>query len=202
MAQVLLWTLLGFVLGSLPFSVWLGRLFARQDIRRFGDGNPGGVNAWKAGGWQVGLSSILLDIAKGLIPVLLAKAYGVEGWGLVPVALAPIVGHAASPFLGFRGGKALATTGGVWIALIGGWAFVAFAVFALPVLALQREHAWTGVSGVAGLFCYSLVIPSPPYLAAIGALNLLLVVWKHWAELRQPIHLRPWAANLLGRRHS
>jgi glycerol-3-phosphate acyltransferase PlsY len=199
MAQVLLWTLLGFAFGSLPFSVWVGRLFLREDIRQYGDANPGGVNAWKAGGWQVGLPAIVLDIGKGLVPVLLARASGVEGWGLVPVAVAPVIGHAFSPFLGFRGGKALAATCGVWFALIGGWAFVAFAVFALGVLAIQTEDAWTGVSGVAGFLCYSLFTHSPPYLAVIAALDLMLIVWKHRVELRQPIHLRPWAASLLGK---
>jgi glycerol-3-phosphate acyltransferase PlsY len=200
MAQVVLWTLIGFFLGSLPFSVWLGRLFLRKDVRQYGDGNPGGVNAWRAGGWAVGLFVILLDIAKGLVPVLLARANGVDNWGLVPVALAPIVGHAASPFLRFRGGKALATTGGVWIGLIGGWAFLAFAPFALVMLALQTQDAWTGVSGVAGFLCYALVTQSPPYLFVIAALNLLLVIWKHRVELRRPTRLRPWAASLAGRR--
>jgi acyl phosphate:glycerol-3-phosphate acyltransferase len=202
MAQVVLWTLVGFVLGSLPFSVWLGRIFSRKDIRQYGDGNPGGVNAWKAGGWPVGLLVILLDIGKGLVPVLLARASGVDGWGMVPVALAPVIGHAVSPFLKFHGGKALATTGGVWIALIGGWAFVAYAVFALSMLALQTENAWTGVSGVAGFLGYSLVTGSPPYLSVIAVLNLALVIWKHRVELLRPIHLQPWAANLVGRRRT
>jgi acyl phosphate:glycerol-3-phosphate acyltransferase len=200
MVQAVLWTLVGFFLGSLPFSVWLGRLFLRKDIRQYGDGNPGGVNAWKAGGWPVGLLAMLLDVGKGLVPVLLAQANGVDGWGLVPVALAPVVGHAASPFLKFRGGKALATTGGVWLALIGGWAFLAYAVFALSVLALQTENAWTGVSGVVGFLCYSLVIQSSPYLIVIASLNLILLIWKHRVELRRPLHLRPWAVNLLGGR--
>jgi glycerol-3-phosphate acyltransferase PlsY len=199
MAGVVLWTLIGFALGSLPFSVWVGRVFLRRDIRRYGDGNPGGANAWKAGGWQVGLPSILLDVGKGLVPVLLARASGIDGWGLVPVAVAPVLGHAFSPFLGFRGGKALAVTGGVWIALIGGWAFVAFAVFALGMLAIQTENAWTGVSGVVGFLCYSLVTHGSPYLTVIAALDLMLIAWKHRVELRQPIHLRPWAASLLGR---
>jgi acyl phosphate:glycerol-3-phosphate acyltransferase len=200
MVQVILWTLVGFFLGSLPFSVWLGRLFLRKDIRQYGDGNPGGANAWRAGGWPIGFLAVLLDIGKGLAPVLLARTNGVESWGLVPVALAPIVGHAASPFLRFRGGKALATTGGVWLALIGGWAFVAFAPFALSALALQTENAWTGVSGVVGFLLYSLASQGPPYLVVIALLNLLLLIWKHRAELRRPPQLRPWVANLVGRR--
>jgi acyl phosphate:glycerol-3-phosphate acyltransferase len=202
MGQVILWTLFGFVLGSLPFSVWLGRLFAKQDIRRVGDGNPGSANAWKAGGWAVGLLAVLLDIGKGLAPVLLARANGVDGLGMVPVALAPVVGHAASPFLRFHGGKALAVTGGVWLALIGAVAFLAYAPFALVALALQTENAWPGVMGVVGFFVYTLISRSPLWLVVLAALNLALVIWKHRAELRRPAHLRPWAANLVGGRQT
>jgi acyl phosphate:glycerol-3-phosphate acyltransferase len=108
----------------------------------------------------------------------------------------------ASPFLRFRGGKALAVTGGVWLALIGLVAFLAYAPFALLALALQTENAWPGVMGVVGLFVYTLITRSSPPLVVIGALNVALVVWRHRAELRRPTHLRPWALNLVGRRSS
>ncbi len=202
MAGIILWTLIGFACGSLPFSYWVGRLLARKDIRQVGDGNPGAANAWKAGGWHVGVLAAILDVAKGYVPVTLALASGLAGFALLPVALAPVVGHAASPFLGFRGGKALAVTGGVWLALIGGAAALAFAPFALLALALQVENAWSGVSGVAGLLLYSVVGAEGPYLFCIALGNLAILVWKHRRELRQPLQLRGWAANLLGRRQS
>ena len=117
-ATVLLWTIIGFIAGALPFSVWLGRLATRRDIRQFGDGNPGAANAVRAGGWRIGLPAVILDGLKGAIPVGVAyHAFGIAGWGLVPVVLAPVFGHAFSPFLGFRGGKAIATTFGVWTGL-------------------------------------------------------------------------------------
>ncbi|MBM4467527.1 MAG: hypothetical protein FJ014_18565, partial [Chloroflexi bacterium] len=59
--KVVFWAVLGFVLGSMPFSFWLGRLFAQADIRHYGDGNPGAANAWRAGGWRLGLPASLLD---------------------------------------------------------------------------------------------------------------------------------------------
>ncbi len=106
--EILLWTALGFLSGSLPFSVWLGKLLTRSDIRRYGDGNPGATNAWRAGGWQIGVPALLLDFLKRALPVGLARFWaGVDGWGLIPIALAPVLGHAFSPFLRFRGGKAI-----------------------------------------------------------------------------------------------
>jgi len=129
MKSLFLWSLLGFLLGSVPFSYWSGRLLLKTDVRQYGDGNPGGANAWKAGGWRIGLVAIFLDIAKGLLPVVLARRYGVADWGLVPIALAPVLGHAFTPFLGFHGGKALAATGGVWLGLIGVEAPLAYGLF-------------------------------------------------------------------------
>src|SRR5512136_2017299 len=103
MINILFWSLVGFFLGSIPFSVLLCRILVKRDVRSVGDGNPGGTNAIKAGGVMVGLPVILLDIAKGYVPVFLAQKYGLAGWSLVPVGLAPILGHAFSPFLRFHG---------------------------------------------------------------------------------------------------
>ena len=61
----LIWTFIGFLLGSLPFSVWLGRLVLRTDIRRYGDGNPGGTNVLRVGNRGLGVLVILLDMLKG-----------------------------------------------------------------------------------------------------------------------------------------
>jgi glycerol-3-phosphate acyltransferase PlsY len=115
----LAWTLAGFLLGSIPFSVLLGQLALGRDVRGYGpDGNPGAANAWRAGGLRLGLPVLALDFLKGALPVALARFQsGVDGWALLPVALAPILGHAFSPFLRLQGGKALAVTFGVWTGL-------------------------------------------------------------------------------------
>ncbi|KPK05115.1 MAG: hypothetical protein AMJ56_16395, partial [Anaerolineae bacterium SG8_19] len=67
----LIWIALAFLCGSLPLSVWLGRLVLGIDIRQFGDGNPGAANVWRAGGAKWGLTAVLLDFLKGAIPVAL-----------------------------------------------------------------------------------------------------------------------------------
>ncbi|UCF26612.1 MAG: glycerol-3-phosphate acyltransferase, partial [Chloroflexota bacterium] len=105
----LAWVIFAFFCGSLPLSYWVGKLFVKADIRQIGDGNPGGANVWKAGGSWWGISAILLDGLKGLIPVSLAFYLGgVDGWWLFLVSIAPVIGHIFSPFLKFQGGKALA----------------------------------------------------------------------------------------------
>jgi acyl-phosphate glycerol 3-phosphate acyltransferase len=200
MDSVLLWTLIAFLSGSLPFAYWLGRLFARKDIRTVGDGNPGGFNAWKAGGFAVGFTAGLLDMFKGLVPVSLAVASGVEGWGIVTVAVAPVMGHAFTPFLGFRGGKAIAATLGVWMGLIGISSWVAFALPSLAILALQDENALAAIAGMLGLPLFLWLSGNPAYFMAVWAGHFLILTYKHRKELRQPLRVRPWASGLFARR--
>ena len=116
--QTLFWVILGFVLGSIPFSLLVGKFALNTDIRSLGDGNPGGFNVWRAGGRFWAFLAVLLDGFKGAIPVGLAHyVFGVNSWLLIPVALAPLLGHIFSPFLKFRGGKGLSTNFGIWLGL-------------------------------------------------------------------------------------
>ena len=97
--HIALWTIIGFCSGSIPFSYWLGKIFLHTDIRQYGDGNPGAFNAWRAGKYKIGLPALILDYLKGAIPVGLAKnVFGISGFGLIPIALSPVFGHAFSPF--------------------------------------------------------------------------------------------------------
>ena len=199
MVALLLWTLSGFIIGSIPFSVISGRLIAKKDVRAFADGNPGGMNAFKAGGLKAGLPAMLLDIGKGFLPVFLAQKYGLAGWSLVPVCLAPILGHAFSPFLRFHGGKALGATGGVWVALVGLWAFPIYAVLAVPLTILQTEDGWSANGGMLSLLGYA-VLFGEPWMVAFAALNAGLIAWTHRRDLTRRPQLRTWVVELLSRR--
>ena len=106
--QSIAWFLFAFLCGSLPFSFWIGRLFLHADVRQFGDANPGATNVLRAGGRATAVLALLLDFVKGAVPVWLAYRWaGVDSVALTLVALAPVLGHAFSPFLGFQGGKAV-----------------------------------------------------------------------------------------------
>jgi len=115
---VMVWTTVAFFSGSLPIAWWIGRGVLGVDIRRYGDGNPGAMNVWRAGGRVTFAAALLLEFLKGAGPIWLAQYWGgLTGWGLLLPALAAPVGHAFSPWLRFRGGKALAVTFGVWSGL-------------------------------------------------------------------------------------
>jgi glycerol-3-phosphate acyltransferase PlsY len=193
----LLWILLAFASGSLPLSLWLGRLALGVDIRQYGDGNPGAANVWRAGGRWWGLLALLLDGFKGLIPVALAKyAGGVEGWPLVAVALAPVVGHAYSPFLGFRGGKALSTTFGIWCGLT---LWVVPTVLGLSLafwLLILRSEAWAVLAGLVILLIFLVSTHAGPELLAVWAGCAALLLWKHRTDFQRPPQ---WSRGILGR---
>jgi acyl phosphate:glycerol-3-phosphate acyltransferase len=183
----LIWTLIGFFLGALPLSVWLGRLVLKTDIRRYGDGNPGGTNVARAGNTKLGVLAIALDMLKAAVPVALAYyVFGVTGWGLTPVLLAPILGHAFSPFLGFRGGKALACTFGAWTALtvpfgpfvMGGSVFVFHKLFMVS--------GWAVMASLLVLLLFLLITGATLPLLAAWAGTVVILAWTHRADLRQP----------------
>jgi glycerol-3-phosphate acyltransferase PlsY len=184
----LLCTLAGFLLGSLPFSAWILRRFRRIDIRKVGDGNPGAVNAWSAGGWRIGVTVLVLDVAKAAAaPTVARSVFGLEGWPLVPVALAPVFGHVFSPWLRFRGGKGIASTFGVWSALTYWLVPTSLGLGLGLIMQVQSTASWTVVfSSALALVVLVVVRPEPPLLVAFFA-NVALLVWTH----RKELHGRP-----------
>jgi len=195
---VLLWVGLGFLLGAMPFSVWLGRLIVNGDIRHYGDGNPGAINAWRAGGWPVGVPAMVLDYLKAAMPVGIANfSIGVSGSGLVAVALAPVLGHAFTPFLGFRGGKAISATFGMWTGLTLWEGPTLLGIFLAIFLLLQRIDAWAVILGMLAFLAYVLVRHPEGVILAIWAGNMLILTWKHFRGLQNMPWPRPWILNRL-----
>ena len=201
MFQVLLWTAIGFASGSLPLSVWLGRWLLRKDITQYGDANPGATNVLRAGGKKMGALALLLDTLKALIPVGLAYYWvGITDLSLVPVALAPIAGHAFSPFLGFNGGKAVATTLGTWMALTVWEGPTVGGLLVLLFTKLFGANGWAVIFAMIGMLAYFLITPAAlnglvarpplPVLVAIWAGNFLILVYKHRDDLAQPPRLK------------
>lgn len=191
--SVLLWSLIGFLSGSIPYSLLVGRLILRRDIRSVGDANPGAFNVMKAGGGTgVFLAAALLDGFKGAIPVGLAHfAYGIEGWWILPVALAPALGHAYSPWLKFQGGKAIAVTFGD----IAGLTIYEGPMFMGLLLGIYfyaiKSSGWAVAATCSALMVYWLLAhPDQPELAAVWLLHSLLLLWKYREDLAKPIEFR------------
>jgi glycerol-3-phosphate acyltransferase PlsY len=183
---------LGYLSGSLPWGLWLGRALRGLDVRTLGSRNLGATNVYRSLGPALGIATLLLDVAKGALPVYLVprlpltQAFpGGREWCLVTVALAAVAGHVWSCFAGFRGGKGVATTAGVLIAL----APVAFAVFAVVFVVTVALTRYVSLGSVLGAvaFAVALGLASPGAASrpsfALGALLALLVIFRHRENL-------------------
>jgi glycerol-3-phosphate acyltransferase PlsY len=184
--QTLFWGILGFALGSIPFSLLVGKFALHTDIRSLGDGNPGGFNVWKAGGRFWAVLAVLLDGFKGAIPVGLAHyVFGVNSWLLIPVALAPLLGHIFSPFLKFRGGKGLSTTFGIWLGLtlwLGPTVF-GLSLFGWKIIFNHERHVIT--AGLLTLLGILTLTGAAVELAIICLLNMALLWWTYGKDERE-----------------
>lgn len=198
--QTLVWILIGFFSGSLMLAYWIGWLALRRDVRAVGDGNPGATNVLKAGGTKIGILALLLDMLKGSLPVSIAHfLVGLSGGSLVLVALAPIFGHAFSPFLRFKGGKAVAVSFGVWIGLTI-WEIPTFAGVTLGIwFAVIEVSGWAMLMTFACLLSYLIVAHPDPVLIAVGSVNAAVVLWKYRDDLRRFPRPRAWLRRRLPR---
>ncbi len=196
------WTALAFLSGALPFSVWVGRLALRTDIRQYGDHNPGASNVMRAGSKFWGGIAILLDGFKGAIPIWMAVGWGnVVGWPLAIVAIAPVLGHAYSPFLGFRGGKAVAVTFGVWSGLTLWFAPTVLGITLAVALAILVVPGWAVMAGMAVLPAALAFYQPNPIFVPLWLMNAAILAWKHREDLRQTPRLRDGLlGRLMGRR--
>jgi glycerol-3-phosphate acyltransferase PlsY len=169
----------GYLLGSMPWGYWLVRLVKHDDIRRHGSGNVGGTNVWRAFGWRLGLSVVVLDTLKGFAPALVATI-AVSHLAGVLAGAAAMLGHWRPLFLRWqRGGKMVATCGGAFLGVapvVGGigagvWILV-FLLFRYASVA--SIVAALSLPGIAAL----LDEPWPVIIFAIGAAVAVAVLHR------------------------
>ena len=145
--------LASYLVGGIPFSYLAGRVTRGVDLREFGSGNLGATNTYRVLGGRIAIAVLLLDIAKGFLPVFAAMHWVGAGpmpahWLGVAAMFFSILGHLFSPYLGFAGGKGIATSAGAFAALAP-WAFLgAFAVFVLVFLVTRIVSLGSIISAV------------------------------------------------------
>lgn len=136
--------ILGYLSGSLPFSVWVTRYARNVDVRDAGSGHATTTNTIRQAGFGWGALVLLLDLAKGFLPTFLALQYTTSGWVVVIIAALAVVGHCWPLFAQFRGGMGLATFGGALLAV--NWmAFPAGLVLLIASLLILRHGARASV---------------------------------------------------------
>ena len=200
-----LFCLAGFFSGSIPWSVLLGKILTGRDIRSLGDGNPGTANIWKLAGPMPGLIALILDVGKGFIPVFLFITLFSDHLNDQPqikiaaIGIAPVLGHAWTPFLKFRGGKALATSLGSWIAVTSGSVVPGLICVLLILHVFQKNHALTVT--MAFLSCPIFLVPLNTFdnLLTLWLVNTFVIVYKHRPEYSYGILPREWLLRMTGR---
>lgn len=135
-----------YLIGAIPFGLILTRLVKGVDVRASGSGNIGATNVLRTAGKGLGVATLILDVAKGLVPVLVARRYFHAEPVQAAVGFSAFLGHCYPVYIGFRGGKGVATGLGAIVALSPWVALVAVGVFAV-VVAVTR---WVSVGSMAG----------------------------------------------------
>ena len=166
----LLFPLLGYLFGSLPFSIWITRFVKNVDVRDAGSGHATTTNTIRQAGFGWGALVLLLDIAKGFIPVFLAIRFSGELWVIAVTATLAVAGHCWTIFAGFRGGMGLATTGGALLAINPLAFLICLAVLITLVLVIRhsaRASVFAGIVISPVLWLFN--IRDAAFWVAIGA---------------------------------
>jgi acyl phosphate:glycerol-3-phosphate acyltransferase len=193
------WLVASYLLGAVPTSYLAGRLFRGIDLRQHGSRNLGATNLYRVLGWRYAIPVGLLDAAKGLVPVLVfaPRVSSSELFALVCGLLA-VLGHVFSVFVGFKGGKGVATAAGVMLGLTPAALGVAALVWAL--LVYLTGYVSVGSIAAAVIFPLAVYLIEPPDRPAILWLDVAVaaaIVWLHRANIKR---LLKGTENRFGRR--
>lgn len=178
---------LSYLLGAVPTSYWVGRVFHGLDLREHGSGNLGATNALRVLGWQSAVPVVIVDVAKGWVPVaLFAPWAGVDFEWALAYGTAAILGHMFSVWVRFKGGKGMATSAGVFVGLAP-WAVVGgFVVWLL----LTVPTGYVSLGSIGAAIALPLLIGFTPHegggtLVWFSSGLALFVVWKHRSNIRR-----------------
>lgn len=167
---------LAFLAGSIPTAFWYAKYFHNTDIRQHGSGNVGATNSLRVLGKKAGITVLLIDLLKGLIPVLIVKYLGYSDFQVLLAGLFAILGHLFSPFVGFKGGKGIATGFGVILGFSPLAALISLLTFALVYFSTRYVSLGSILGALAfGVFAVFKFWNSPDIMLLAVAISLLLV---------------------------
>ncbi|HAL91375.1 glycerol-3-phosphate 1-O-acyltransferase PlsY [Qipengyuania citrea] len=174
MTTNLIWAaLLGYLIGSIPFGLLLTKAAGMGDVRQIGSGNIGATNVLRTGNKGLAAGTLVLDLLKGFAPVAVAGHL----WGEVAMAFAAgaaVLGHCFPVWLGFKGGKGVATNAGVAFGLA--WPLgLAYAFVWLSILAIFRISSLAGMAAVVAAAAAAPLFGYPQFFPVLGAIALLII---------------------------
>jgi glycerol-3-phosphate acyltransferase PlsY len=176
MTGIILAAVIGYLLGSIPWGLLLTRLSGRGDIRQIGSGNIGATNVLRTGSKTLAALTVLLDLGKGLVAVLIGARWGPSA--ALAAAGAAVLGHMFPVWLGFRGGKGVATAVGVLLALCWPVALLAFGVW-LAVAVILRYSSLAALVGALAAAALAPVFATSARAGVIAAIALIVILRHH-----------------------
>ncbi|MCL2379428.1 MAG: glycerol-3-phosphate 1-O-acyltransferase PlsY [Coriobacteriia bacterium] len=190
--QAVIVLVFAYLFGAIPFSFIIGKVFFRINLFQKGSGNLGAANTFRVLGAPAGIATLLLDMTKGAVAIYAAR-FIVDGsgmgaaagnWLLAGCALAVIVGHTASPYIKFRGGKGAASSAGVMFALVPIVFWISFVIF-VSTIAITR-YVSVGTLAVAFTFPIWMAIfyGNLPFIL-FGVLIAVIVPWLHKGNIQR-----------------
>jgi glycerol-3-phosphate acyltransferase PlsY len=178
---------IAYLAGSVPFGLLIARLKGNVDLRRVGSGNIGATNVLRAVGKGAAALTLVGDIGKGAAAVVLARGLGASSWVLAAVALAAVLGHLFPIFLGFRGGKGVATTLGVVLAAmpaVGGLLILVW----LLVAVVWRYSSLAALAAAVARPPLAWLLDGRPVMVLFGVLSAALIFWRHRENIKRLRH--------------
>ncbi len=187
-----IWIVLSFLVGAIPCGLIIAQKYCGIDPRTAGSRNVGSTNVARLCGKEWGVKTLICDIVKGFVPVAMAGIFGDSMIFITLVALATVLGHVFSPFLDFKGGKAVATSIGAFMAV----AFWPLFFAVLVCLALIKYSGFVSLGSLALVASLPVFLLLGGYFSAIplSLCLLVLVIWTHRYNIQRLICgiEKPW----------
>ena len=196
MALSLLGLAAGYLIGAIPVGVLVSRLAGGVDIRRHGSGNMGATHVLRTLGPAAAVATLLGDIVKGYLATWVAGAAGGSPGWMAAGAVAAVMGNCWPVFLGFRGGKGMATALGAFLCTAPG-AVVPAAIVWLLVVTATRYVSLASIVGCVGFVAATWALGYPREILGAAAVVTLIIVWRHQQNIQR---LRAGTESRLGQR--
>lgn len=180
LTQLLLWAAIGYLMGSIPFGIVIARAMGLGNLRQIGSGNIGATNVLRTGNKAAAALTLVCDGAKGVVAVLLARAYAGEDAAQI-AALTVFLGHCFPVWLQFKGGKGVATFLGIWLAL--DWRVGVACCLTWLVAAAVWRISSVGALAAAALSTTWVIVLTGGSTFVLGIVLTLLVYWRHSANV-------------------
>jgi acyl-phosphate glycerol 3-phosphate acyltransferase len=182
--MVVVLMIVAYILGSIPNALWIGKVFKGIDVREHGSKNTGSTNAARVLGAKLGILTLILDISKGAIPTLIATMLLDSSISVILVGICAILGHSFSIFMKFKGGKAVATTVGVFIVLVPGAILLAAVIFFL-VFGITRYVSLSSMIGAISLPIWIVLFYKNIPLTIFGMIIAILIIVRHKSNIQR-----------------